>query len=451
MAVALAQKRGEYLFETRFLWFKEHISNGVKIREEEAQQLADITEQWEVQDLTKLAADAFILTRNPEILWENAICNTNIIRQCFDGLAISKNPIRDGILQMTIYEEVEKQVRLEEEPRQLSKALKRISTELSPDKESVNRTQSELVRHSNAGKKWTQLRHPGYIISQADASTSKYDPRLHLIVRLIVTVIRFSRGRLLTSTQYDFLNDWLETTKQFQIIDSLNEAFYAVRNYYRHNILLQRIDPIISNTVTTDLASVNGSNVNEIDQRNPKRSYLGITQPTQKLSSARFQQTAPLALLLNPRTPFVGHLPKLVDEHATKLLPFPATLCSLSHLPFLTLLCALSSHNVPRDVLFSGLEAKKRWDSSGRVYYVLLQDSGLHSEIAQVFSDQILLENSISSCEQLGFISEFENSISASNQSRDLVSQYCDHRSLNLLGLLFMTHVFPQDEILDPL
>ena len=119
------------------------------------------------------------------------------------------------------------------------------------------------------------------------------------------------------------------------------------------------------------------------------------------------------------------------------------------------LLYALGRSEIRQDVLFHGLLQQKRWNSDGRVHEVSLQDAGFNSQIVQLFSSRHVLENTINSCSQLGLITlskSCDNSLaySISGRSRQMISQYFDNGELDLLGLTFTTHIYPQDEILEP-
>ncbi|GBF59680.1 folylpolyglutamate synthase [Trichophyton mentagrophytes] len=121
----------------------------------------------------------------------------------------------------------------------------------------------------------------------------------------------------------------------------------------------------------------------------------------------------------------------------------------------LDLLYALGCSQIRQDILFRGLQPQKRWNIDGGVHEISLRDSDLSLQIAQLFSDQPILENAIDSCVQHGLIkrdrlSDGSLAYSVSNQPRDQVSQLLDSGELRLLGLIFTTHIYPQDEILEP-
>ncbi|OAL72084.1 folylpolyglutamate synthase [Trichophyton violaceum] len=121
----------------------------------------------------------------------------------------------------------------------------------------------------------------------------------------------------------------------------------------------------------------------------------------------------------------------------------------------LDLLYALGCSQIRQDILFRGLQPQKRWNIDGGVHEISLQDFNLSLQIAQLFSDQSILENAIDSCVQHGLIerdrlSDGSLAYSVSNQPRDQVSQLLDSGELRLLGLMFTAHIYPQDEILEP-
>jgi len=126
-----------------------------------------------------------------------------------------------------------------------------------------------------------------------------------------------------------------------------------------------------------------------------------------------------------------------------------------TNLPLLVLLYSLGCSQIRQDILFRGLLPQKRWDDRGNVHEVRLRDAGFNEQIVCLFSNRSELEQTIRSCIQLGFIVQSvlrDGSLvySISNQSQHQIPQSCNREELDLLGLMFTTHIYPRDKTLEP-
>ena len=106
-------------------------------------------------------------------------------------------------------------------------------------------------------------------------------------------------------------------------------------------------------------------------------------------------------------------------------------------------------------MLYRGLFPQKRWNDQGNVREITLHEAGLDEQVARLFSSQIQLEQAIKSCIQLGLVvlgtlGDDSPAYSLSDQSRHQISQSFKREELNLLGLMFMAHIYPRDQTLEP-
>lgn len=120
------------------------------------------------------------------------------------------------------------------------------------------------------------------------------------------------------------------------------------------------------------------------------------------------------------------------------------------------LIYSLGCSQIPSDILFRGLLPQKRWDQYGNVREVLPQDAGFNEQIIQLFSSRNQLEQAIKSCIQLKSIvqdrsEDGEPMYSISDQSRHQICQsFKDEKELHLVGLMFITYIYPRDQTLEP-
>jgi len=86
---------------------------------------------------------------------------------------------------------------------------------------------------------------------------------------------------------------------------------------------------------------------------------------------------------------------------------------------------------------------------------IKLHDAGFDKQISCLFSSQSELEQTIESCIQLGWMVQRVSEDGSleyliNDQTRDLILQSCNRRDLQLLGLKFITHIYPRDQTLEP-
>ena len=123
--------------------------------------------------------------------------------------------------------------------------------------------------------------------------------------------------------------------------------------------------------------------------------------------------------------------------------------------PLPVLLYSLGCSPIRRDILFRGLLPQKRWDDRGKVHKITTSDAGFDEQITCLFSSQSELEQTIESCVQLGLIVQGmleDGSLvySVRDQPRHQISQSFKREELHLLGLRFITHIYPRDQSLEP-
>jgi uncharacterized protein YejL (UPF0352 family) len=119
------------------------------------------------------------------------------------------------------------------------------------------------------------------------------------------------------------------------------------------------------------------------------------------------------------------------------------------------LLYSLGGCEIREDILYRGLFPQKRWNGHGNVHEVTLYDAGLNEQVAHLFSNRIKLDQAIKSCIQLDLIvldTLVNDSLaySLSDQSRHQISQSFKHEELSRLGLMFVAHIYPRDQTLEP-
>ncbi|CZS92454.1 uncharacterized protein RAG0_03007 [Rhynchosporium agropyri] len=162
--------------------------------------------------------------------------------------------------------------------------------------------------------------------------------------------------------------------------------------------------------------------------------------------------------------PTIYDIPSLSDNESSSAIfiapsadlitSFSIGSTSLPMNPFSVLIFSLGSFHIRRDVLFRGLLLQKRWDSFGNVHGITLRDAGFDEQIVCLFSGQGEFEQDIESCIQLGLIvqevSEDGSLVySITDRSRDQILQFCQREELHLLGVMFITHIFPRDQNLE--
>ena len=133
----------------------------------------------------------------------------------------------------------------------------------------------------------------------------------------------------------------------------------------------------------------------------------------------------------------------------------PVKNTSFSTVSLPALLYSLGCSEVRKDMLYRGLFPQKRWNDQGNVREITLHEAGLDEQVARLFSSQIQLEQAIKSCIQLGLVvlgtlGDDSPAYSLSDQSRHQISQSFKREELNLLGLMFMAHIYPRDQTLEP-
>ncbi|OJD26415.1 hypothetical protein ACJ73_02206 [Blastomyces percursus] len=146
------------------------------------------------------------------------------------------------------------------------------------------------------------------------------------------------------------------------------------------------------------------------------------------------------------------------DWHRTVMNPSTTTRAEapyISKCPLPVLLCSLGGSQVLERVLYRGLVPQKRWNGSGNVHEILLHDSGLDKTIVDLFSSPARLKQAVESCTQLGLTTRCMRngspvySVCEGLRLKISVSIGCGR--LEKIGLMFTTHIYPRDEILDPL
>jgi len=147
------------------------------------------------------------------------------------------------------------------------------------------------------------------------------------------------------------------------------------------------------------------------------------------------------------------HMPTPRSNTSEDLITAPSVYST--NLPLPVLLYSLGCSQIRQDILFRGLLPQKRWDDRGNVHEVRLRDAGFNRQIVCLFSNRSGLEQTIKSCIQLGFIVQSvlgDGSLvySISNQSQHQIPQSCNRKELDLLGLMFTTHIYPRDKTLEP-
>ena len=120
------------------------------------------------------------------------------------------------------------------------------------------------------------------------------------------------------------------------------------------------------------------------------------------------------------------------------------------------LLLSLGGFQVPRDFLLRGLLPQKRWNELGEVHEVLLGGAGFNAETTRIFSDPNILEQSIKFYSQHGLITQCGKTkeslvYSISEQVRPEISQRFQGEELDVLGIMFIAHIFPRDQMFEPL
>ena len=124
-----------------------------------------------------------------------------------------------------------------------------------------------------------------------------------------------------------------------------------------------------------------------------------------------------------------------------------------STIPLSLLLYSLGCFKIQECILIYGLFPQKRWNDSGNVHEITLQDAGLDQQYARLFLDRIKLEQSIKSCVQYGMIvpiklEDGSLAYSLADELQDLISSSFEPKELIVQGLIFTTYIYPRDEIL---
>jgi hypothetical protein len=123
--------------------------------------------------------------------------------------------------------------------------------------------------------------------------------------------------------------------------------------------------------------------------------------------------------------------------------------------PLAVLLYSLRCSQIRQDILFRGLLPQKRWDDCGNVHEIMPCDAGFIEQITSLFSSQRELEQTMASCIQLGLVVQGvleDGSLvySVSEHSQHQISQSFKLEELHLLGLMFIVHIYPRDQALEP-
>ncbi|KKZ68233.1 hypothetical protein EMCG_06090 [[Emmonsia] crescens] len=146
------------------------------------------------------------------------------------------------------------------------------------------------------------------------------------------------------------------------------------------------------------------------------------------------------------------------DWHHTVMNPPTITRAEAPHVsncPLSVLLCSLGGSQVLERALFRGLVPQKRWNESGNVHEILLDDSGLDKTIVDLFSSPAKLKQAIDSCTRLGLITQCMLNgspiYSVCEWLQLKISGSIGYGRLKQIGLIFTTHIYPRDEILEPL
>ena len=133
--------------------------------------------------------------------------------------------------------------------------------------------------------------------------------------------------------------------------------------------------------------------------------------------------------------------------------PTNTSVSDFSTIPLSLLLYSLGCFKIQECILIYGLFPQKRWNDSGNVHEITLQDAGLDQQYARLFLDRIKLEQSIKSCVQYGMIvpiklEDGSLAYSLADELQDLISSSFEPKELIVQGLIFTTYIYPRDEIL---
>ncbi|KAL6714255.1 hypothetical protein ACLMJK_007678 [Lecanora helva] len=181
--------------------------------------------------------------------------------------------------------------------------------------------------------------------------------------------------------------------------------------------------------------------------------YLPVEENVQSMTknSANWRNT-----VMNPRNDHDyshNHQPSSTYALCPSVTYVKDTSCSTVFLQ--ALLSSLGSSQIRKDMLCRGLFPQKRWNDLGNVREFTLHEAGFREQVARLFSSQIELEQAIKSCLRLGLIAtgvlaDGCLAYSLSDQSRFRISQSFKREELSLLGLMFMAHIYPRDQVLEP-
>jgi hypothetical protein len=123
----------------------------------------------------------------------------------------------------------------------------------------------------------------------------------------------------------------------------------------------------------------------------------------------------------------------------------------LSVTSLLVLVDALGASEILHDVLFAGLLPQKRWNDDGNWREIRLDDASLDKEVVNVFSSHDKLQDVISTCIRLGFLTKGVTAqgfivYSVTARPGERILRVFNREELNLLALIFTTHICPQHD-----